>query len=120
MEYPVTPTNSDTYFYVFSVSTNATKSGIAFHVTVTGKKSEIETNSSVSLEVITRKNADGGLTVSSRRVSPAIQIAVEKEKRTWKADFTVSRKVLENPDIYLVFSVPVYDDKRIPGPGADI
>ena len=123
VEYPVTPTNSDTYSYVFSVSTNATQGGVAFHVTITAKKFDIETNSGVSLEVITRKKTDGNLTVSSQPVEPVIQVAVEKEKRIWKADFNVLRESLKNPDLYFVFGVPVYDTingKRIPMPDADI
>jgi hypothetical protein len=46
-----------------------------------------------------------------------------KEKRIWKADFTVSWESLKNPDFYFVFGVPVYDTingKRIPMPDEDI
>jgi hypothetical protein len=75
------------------------------------------------LEIITHKNSGGGLLVSSQPVTPAIQVALVKEKRIWKADFTVSWESLKNPDFYFVFGVPVYDTingKRIPMPDEDI
>ena len=38
LQVSVTPTNLDTHGYTFSVLTNATKEGVAFHVTIANKQ----------------------------------------------------------------------------------
>lgn|GEM_PF-6558996 len=120
MEFPVTPTHLDKNGYRFSVSTNATPRAIAFHVIITAKKLDIDSNCGAYLAIVTRKQAQGSLTISP--VKPKIQVTMKKEKRIWKADFTVSRKLPKNPDVYFIFSVPAYDTiagKRIYMPDVD-
>jgi hypothetical protein len=120
VELPVTPTNLDTYGYVFSVLTNAIRDGVTFHVTITDKKYDIYPDSGASVDIVTHKKLDnGGLLVSSQAVEPAIQVTLEKEVRVWKADFVVSRKLLKNPDVYFVFSVLAHstiNGKSVPMP----
>ena len=102
---PVTPTNLDTYFYVFSMLTNATSDGMAFHVTITNKQNDIFPDSSAGVDVVVYKeHADGGREGSIGPVKPEIPVTLNKEKRVWTADFTVSRELLKNPDICFVFS----------------
>jgi hypothetical protein len=123
VELPVTPTNLNTYFYTFSVETNATKDGVAFHVTITNKQYDIYPDSSAGVDmVIHKKLADGGMEGSVGAVTPAIPVALKKEKRLWTADFTVPRRLLENPDACFVFSVLAHstvNGKVIPMPSAD-
>jgi hypothetical protein len=105
-EIPVTPASLDTYFYVFSVSTNVAQSGIIFHVTMTAKTSDIDTNdSSAGLTIVTHtKTDDGGLLVSRQSLEPAIPVTLKKEKHIWTADFIVSHELLTNPDLYFDIS----------------
>jgi hypothetical protein len=106
VEIPVTPTNLDTYGCIFSVLTNATQDGAAFHVTITNKQYDIYPDSSAGVDmVIHKKIANGSEEGSVGQVTPAIPVALKKEKRLWTADFTVSRSLLKNPDAYFVFSV---------------
>ncbi|MGO8925990.1 MAG: hypothetical protein ACLQU3_03710 [Limisphaerales bacterium] len=120
VELPVTPTNLDTYFCTFSVLTNATKDGVAFHVTITNKQSDIYPDSSADVDmVIHKKLADGGMEGSVGPVTPPIPVELKKEKRLWTADFTVSRELLKNPDVHFVFGVLAHstvDGKIIPMP----
>ena len=105
VELPVTPTNLDAYVCTFSVSTNATMEGVAFHVTITNKQSDIYPDSSGNVDmVIHKKRPDGGMEGSVGPVMPAIPVVLKKKKRLWTADFTVSRELLKNPDAYFVFS----------------
>ncbi len=108
-EVSATPRNWETDSYLLSVSTNAAQGGIAFHVTVTAKRFDIEANSWAGLEIMTPK------LFSVTYSKPAIQVALEKGERVWKADFTVSRESLNNPDLYFAFRVP-YDPKKISMP----
>src|ERR1022692_3631458 len=120
VELPVMPTNLDAYGYTFSVLTNATKDGVAFHVTITDKQYDIYPDSSADVDmVIHKKLADGGMKGSVGPVTTAIPVALKKEKRLWTADFTVSRRLLKNPDAYFVFSVLAHstvNGKIIPMP----
>ena len=120
VEYPVTPTHLVKNGYVFSVSTNATQGRIAFHVIIAAKKIDVDPNCGAYLAIVTRKQAEGSLTIAP--VKPKIQVTLKKEKRIWKADFTVSPKLLKNPNVYFIFSVPAYDTiggKRIYMPAID-
>ena len=120
VELPVTPTNLDTYGYAFSVFTNATKDGVAFHLTITNKQYDIYPDSSAGVDmVIHKKLADGGMEGSVGAVTPEIPVTLKKEKRLWTADFTVSSTLLKNPDAYFVFSVLAHstvNGKIIPMP----
>ena len=106
MEHLVTRTNLDSYPYTFAVLTNATNGGVAFHVTITSKKSDIYPDSRVNVDrVIRRRGADGSLEGSSvGPVTPAIPVTLEKENRVWKADFTLPRELLADAGVCLVFS----------------
>lgn len=120
VELPVTPTNLDTYSCTFSVSTNATRYGVAFHVTITNQQFDFYPDSTADVDlVIHKKLADGSLEGSVGPVTPAIPVALKKEKRLWTADFTVSRELLKNPDVHFVFGVLAHstvDGKVIPMP----
>jgi hypothetical protein len=115
-EDPVSPRFLETDSYLLSVSTNAAQNGVAFHVTITAKKFDIEANSWARLEIITNK------LVTMIHSKPAIPFTLEKAERVWKADFIIPREALNNPDLYFVFGVP-YDPlngKQIPLPDAYI
>ena len=121
MEIPVTPTSLDTYFYKFSVSTNAAQNGIAFHVTMTAKRTDIDTNdSSAGLEIVTHtKTSSGGLLVSCQRLEPSLPVTLKKEKGIWTADFIVPSELLKNPDLYFNFNFlahRVVNGKSVPMP----
>lgn len=120
VEIPVTPTTLDTYFYIFSVSTNAAPGGIAFHVTMTAKTGDIDTNdSSAGLGTVTHTESGGGLLISSQPFESPIQVTLKKEKRSWTADFIVSDELLENPDLYFNFGFlahSIVHGKSIPMP----
>ncbi len=120
-EIPVTPTGLDTYFYIFSVSTNATQGGIAFHVTMTAKTTDIDTNdSSAGLEIVTHtKTSGGGLLVSCQPWEQSMPVTLRREKRSWMADFIVSSELLKNPNLYFNFGFlahSVVNGKSIPMP----
>ena len=115
-EDPVSPRFLETDSYLLSVSTNAAQDGVAFHVTVTAKKFDIEANSWARLEIITHKS------VTMTHSKPATPVTLVKAERVWKVDFIISREALNNPDLYFVFGVP-YDPlngKQIPLPDAYI
>lgn len=120
VELSVTPTNLDAYGYTFSVLTNATKDGVAFHVTITNKQDDIYPDSSADVHmVIHKKLADGGMEGSVGRVTPAIPVALKKEKHFWTADFTVPHSLLEDTNACFVFSVLAHstvNGKIIPMP----
>jgi hypothetical protein len=121
VEIPVTPTSLDTYFYTFSVSTNATQGGIAFHMTMTAKRTDIDTNDSgADLEIVTHtKTSNGGLLCSSQKLDSSISVTLKKEKHRWTADFIVPSELLENPDLYFSFNFlahRVVNGKSIPMP----
>jgi hypothetical protein len=106
VELPVTPANPDTYGYIFSVLTNATRDGVAFHVTITNKQYDIYPDSSADVDmVIHKKLADGGMEGSVGPVTPTIPVALKKENRFWTADFTVPHSLLEDTNVCFVFSV---------------
>jgi hypothetical protein len=123
VEYSVTRTNLDTYFCVFSVLTNATSDGVAFHVTITNKQYDIFQDSSAGVDMVAhKKSGNGCLEGSIGFVEPVIPITLKKEKRVWTADFTVSRELLKNPDVCFVFGVLVHrtiNGKTMTMPSAD-
>ena len=119
-ELPVTPTNLDTYGYTFLVLTNTTQDGVTFHVTITDKQYDIYPDSGADIDmVIHKKFADGSMERSFGRVTPAIPVALKKEKRFWTADFAVPHTLLENTNACFVFSVLAHstvNGKIIPMP----
>lgn len=114
-EIPVTPTNLDTYFYHFSVSTNATSRGVAFQVTIKSKQSAIYPDSVAEMENVIHRQLTNGTEVSIESTKPAIPVALKKKKRLWTADFTVSRDLLKNPDLSFVFTVAAHGASAING-----
>ena len=120
VEFSVTPTNLDTYFFTFSVLTNATKDGVAFHIAIASKQYDIYPDSSADVDMVMHKKlADGGMEGSVGPVTPAIPVALKRKKRVWTADFTVSRTLLKDPDAYFVFGVLAHstvNGKNIPMP----
>ncbi len=120
-EIPVSPANLDTFSYTFSVSTNASKDGMAFHVTITSKQSGIYPDSDAYVGRVIHKKLDNGDPAggSIGPAQPAIPVALRKEKRVWTADFTVSRELLKDPELHFVFSVLAHstvNGKTIPMP----
>jgi len=111
----VTPTNLVTLLYSFSVSTNATDRGVAFHVTVTHRRFDIYPDSKAELGTIEYKEitnsmarpTPGPLKVAYfNPLKPRVRIALKKEKRVWTADFNASHELLKNTNVCFVFSVP--------------
>lgn len=120
VEIPVIPASLDTYSYVFTVSTNATRGGTAFRVTMTAKTTDIDTNdSSAGLDIVTHTGDGGGLLISCRSLEPAIPVTLSMGKRRWMADFIVSSDFLKNPDLYFDFGFlahSIVNGKSIPMP----
>jgi hypothetical protein len=104
VEIPITPTNLDQQDYTFAVSANTTNNETAFHITVTAKKQDIDSDSQVDLSIFNRTEKNGGITISGAPLTPAIPITLKKESRVWTADFTVSAKTLKTPNLYFIFS----------------
>lgn len=119
VEFPVTRTNLDQYKYLFSVSTNATRDGVAFHLTVSAKAGEILSDSTAGLAVVNNtKN-----TRSIEPVPPATRVTLKKDKRVWKANFTVSAELLKQPGLCFVFTETAHataDGKSIAMPSEDL
>jgi hypothetical protein len=114
-EIPITQTNLNTLLYSFSVSTNATDSGVAFHVTITHRRFDIYPDSSADVGTIEHAEITNAaprgfrgpiIQVSFKPLEPAIPIALKKEKRVWTVDFTASRELLRDTNACFVFSVP--------------
>jgi hypothetical protein len=101
VEISITPTNLDQHGYVFSISTNAAQYGVAFHVAISTKTGEIYSDSSVGLSMVTHPK-DGGCSITG--VEPAIPITLEKDKRVWKSEFTVSQGLLKKPGLCFIFT----------------
>jgi hypothetical protein len=122
VEIPVTPASLDTDSYLFSVSTNVTGSGTAFHVTMTAKTGDVETNDSgVGLQLVAHTKQNGGLLVSCDPLKSSIVVQLKKEKRVWTADFVVPDGFLDNPNLCLSFGFlahSVVNGKVIPMPSA--
>jgi hypothetical protein len=53
VEIPVTSNSLDQGQCAFSISNNAVKDGVSFHVTIIAKNSEIISNSTVGLSIVT-------------------------------------------------------------------
>jgi hypothetical protein len=123
---PVTPNTADGHKYVFTLSTNAAKGGIAFHVTITSKIGDFPFDSTAKLAIVThRTNPDASVRRGSiqQAVNPTIRVTLKKDIRSWSADFTVSHKVLTKPGLCFVFTEFAHatiDGKRVAMPGADI
>lgn len=120
-EISVTPTNLDTMLYSFTVSTNATHTGVAFHVTITHKRFDIYPDSIADVGTIAyteitnstaRPSPQPAKAASFERLKPAIPVALKKEKRIWTAEFTASHELLKNTNACFVFSVFAQDPKN--------
>jgi hypothetical protein len=129
VEIPVTPTNLDTLLYSFSISTNATDRGVAFHVTITHKRFDIYPDSSAELGTIEYKEVTNNFArpspeplkaASFKPLKPRARVALKKEKRVWTADFTASRELLKNTNVCFVFSVFAQDPKTNKTAPADL
>ena len=119
-EIRVSPTNLDSLLYSFSVSTNATARGVAFHVTITHKRFDIYPDSSAEIGTIEYKEITNNLSRPSPKplkdatfkpLKPKVRVALKKEKRVWTANFTASRELLNNTNVCFVFSVFAQDPK---------
>jgi hypothetical protein len=111
VELPVTPSQLDQNNYKFTVSTAATNNGIAFHVIITAKQSEIFSDSEANLGVVTHPK-DGKDTITGTSITPfqpTVPIAFNKAKRAWTADFTLPRESLKTPGLCFVFSELAHD-----------
>jgi hypothetical protein len=106
VEIPITPTNLVGDKFVFSVSTNAVQGAVNFQVTVTNTQADIFSDSSASVALIHHERfPDGGEEISGEMPKPAIPVTTEKKARVWKAEFTVSRELLTDPDLFFSFGV---------------
>jgi hypothetical protein len=122
LEIRVTPNNLNKHPYGFTVSTNATRDGVAFHVAIAAKTEDIYPDSGAGLQTVTHKKDGRGLHISSESLKPAVQIILKKERRVWQADFTVARDILKDPDVYFVFNVLTHETikgKSITMPSVD-
>lgn len=105
VEIPITPTNLDQQSYTFAVSADATTNKeTAFHIIVTAKKQDIDSDSHVDLSIFTRTEKNGDITITGEHLTPEIPIQLKKESRVWTADFTVPAETLKTPGLYFVFS----------------
>jgi hypothetical protein len=106
---PITPDNSaKDKGYLFTVTTEAAKDDVVFHVTITSKKGDIPPDSTVFLEIITfTKEGDVG---SGESPKTEIPVTVKKDKKVLEADFSVSREQLKETGLCLEFPVDLYDD----------
>jgi len=124
VELPINPDNLDQSNYKFSVTAKSTNSGIAFHVTITSKHEDIDSDyTHVDLSIVTHtKNKDGANTGTSiAPLTPSIPIALEKQPRIWTADFTVPAESLSSSGLCFVFSETVHtttNGKRVAFPSA--
>jgi hypothetical protein len=123
VELPVSPESLDQSHYRFSVATNPTNQGIAFHITILAKKDEIASDSHADVSIVSHtKDSQGsptGTTIGP--MTPTIPLALNKDKHTWTADFTVSRDALKTPGLCFVFtelSHTTIDGKLIAMPSA--
>jgi hypothetical protein len=113
-ELPVTPTNLNSFFYTFTVSTNATDTGVAFHVTITDKRFDIYPESIAAVGTITRKDVTNAVMrgagvlkeASFAPLKPALPVILKKDKRVWTADFIASHELLNDTNVFFVFGVP--------------
>ena len=106
VESPVTPDNLDQSNYKFSVTTTPTKTEIGFHITIASKNEDISADSNAGLSVVTHtKDRQGSFTGTSiSPFTPAVAVTLQKQKRTWTADFSLPRKSLKTDGLCLVFS----------------
>ena len=116
MEIPVTPTSLNQGTYLFSVTNRVIGNELSFHITITGIRDVIPTDSSVGLCIATRW-ANGSQIIGAEPKTP---ITLKKDDRVWKMDFIASSELLTNADLCLVFTVYpqafTKDGKRIPIP----
>jgi len=122
MEIPITPDSLGQGQCAFSISNNAVEDGVSFHVIITAKSSEIISNSTAGLSIVKHWANTNGSSSEITGVKPAAKITLEKNNQIETADFTVTRELLKNPDLYFVFTVQHYDTlngRRIPASSAD-
>lgn len=122
VELPVTPANTNTYRYKFSVSTDHAKDAVSFHITIAARESDISTNCSASLEIIAREKTATSLMIRREPVA-AKSFALRKNSRVWNADFTLDPRAPDYADICFVFVVPaevIANGKTILMPGLEL
>jgi len=122
VEIPVTPNDLDHYHYLFAVSMNTNRNGVAFRVTITAKTHEIPAGSSANVSIVTHTKRNGGELHKLEKVKPPVRIALKKDKRVWKANFTVSTELLKKPGVCFVFTEMAHaieNGKDVAVPSAD-
>src|ERR1700733_9684814 len=78
-ELPVTPSSLDTYFYTFAVSTNTVTNGVGFHITISAKRGDIDTNyCNARLDTVRH---DHGSAIFQEPFETAILVTVQKQPR---------------------------------------
>src|SRR5277367_4652976 len=116
MEISVTPTSLNQGTYLFSVTNRVIGNELSFHITITGIRDVIPTDSSVGLCIATHWT-NGSQIIGAEPKTP---ITLKKDDRVWKMDFIASSELLTNADLCLVFTVYpqafTKDGKRIPIP----
>jgi hypothetical protein len=101
VELPVTPSSLDTSSYAFAVATNTVTNGMAFHITITAKSGEIDTNyCSAKLETVRKAN---GTAIFQEPFEAAIPVAIQKQPRKWAIDFILPHEFLKSPELNFVF-----------------
>lgn len=121
VEIPITSTNLDQQHYTFAVSAKPTDKGTAFHITITAKKEDIDSDAQANLSVFTRTETNGGITITGEHLTPEIPIQLKRESRVWTADFTVPAETLKTPNFCFVFTEfghSTFHGKRIAMPSA--
>jgi hypothetical protein len=121
---PITKTSLDQYKYVFAVSTNAATNGVVFHVTITAKREDVSSDSTVGLSIVTSKEeAHGGSLHSIEGMKPTMEVTLKRGKRVWEAAFTASYELLKKSGLCFVFTEFAHrtiDGKLVTMPSADI
>jgi hypothetical protein len=118
VEILVTRTNLNQNGYLFAVSTGETRGGVEFHVTITAKAREIPSDSTAGLAVVSHTEDSASIDP----LAPAKAVALRKNKQVWKAEFTLSRKLLKKSGLCFVFTEVAHatvDGKVISMPSAD-
>ena len=106
VELAVTPNSLAQNNYTFTVSANTTNDRTAFHVTITAKKEDIDSDSITGLWIVTHTKTREGSTSGSAMAAfkPEIPVTLKKDDRVWTADFTVPRESLKTPGLCFVFT----------------
>ncbi|HWC59443.1 MAG TPA: hypothetical protein VHC44_07090 [Verrucomicrobiae bacterium] len=106
VELPVTPNTLNRYDYTFTVSAEATNAATAFHITITPKKEDIDSDSKADLAIVTHVNSTEAAPTETTitAFTPPTPITLTKDKRVWTADFVISRESLKTHGLCFIFS----------------